>query len=149
MVSRAPGSVARPLLVAAAVAGPQLQQGAVGRSGAGGVQAQTGLVAGDRAVGVDRPLLVAASGAAPDVHLGAGAGALARGVQAVAAVDPQLTGGGVRPLLVAAAVAVPQRHLGAGRLRLVRYVHAPAGADSDDRAGRAAVSAAARRDGQV
>src|SRR3954453_14382971 len=108
MVSRAPGSVARPLLIAAAVAGPQLQQGAVGRSGAGGVQAQAGLGAGDRAVGVERPLLVAAAVATPDVDLGAGARAAARGVQAGAAVDPQFTGRGAGPLLVAAAVAVPQ-----------------------------------------
>src|SRR5690348_1614927 len=78
-------SVARPLLVAAAVARPQLQQGAVGGPAARGVQAEPGLTAGDRAVGVDGPLLVAAAVAGVDVHLGAGAGALARGVQAVVA----------------------------------------------------------------
>ena len=49
-----------PLLVAAAVARPELDQGAVGGGGSGHVQAQARLDAGDGAVGVDVPLLIGA-----------------------------------------------------------------------------------------
>src|SRR5205823_4909799 len=80
---RYPKSAPDPLLVAAAVAGPQLDLRSVRGPGAGRVQAQAGLDAGDGAVGVDRPLLVGPAVTGPDVDLGAGAGALTAGVQAV------------------------------------------------------------------
>ena len=51
-------STTAPLLVGAAVAGPEGGPGAVGGAGGVGVEAQSGLDAGDGAVGVDVPLLV-------------------------------------------------------------------------------------------
>src|SRR4051812_2084054 len=47
-----------PLLVGLAVAGPELDQGAVGGGGAGHVETEPGLHADDGAVGIDRPLLI-------------------------------------------------------------------------------------------
>src|SRR5690348_16449660 len=63
-------SAQRPPLTAAAVAGLQLGQGSVSRGPAGDAQAQGGLDARDRAVGVQRPLLVGLAVAVPDLHLG-------------------------------------------------------------------------------
>src|SRR3954453_19980508 len=68
---RVTASALGPLLVARAVTGPEDQQGAVGGSGAVRAQAQAGLHAGDRAVGVQVPLLVGPAIAVPDEHPGA------------------------------------------------------------------------------
>src|SRR6185437_6550040 len=76
-----------PLLVAAAVAGPQLDQRAVGGAGPGHVQAQPGLDTGDGAVGVDGPLLVRAAVARPDVQLSTRGGTEVGHVQAFACPD--------------------------------------------------------------
>src|SRR5690349_15429784 len=70
-----------PLLVALSVAGPQLNLGAVGGSGARDVKAQSGLDTGDGAVGVDVPLLVGLPVAGPDDHRRAIGCAAAGGVQ--------------------------------------------------------------------
>src|SRR6266540_3331648 len=75
-----------PLLVGAAVAGPENDLRAVGGAGTVGVQAQPGLFTRDSAVGVDVPLLVGLAVAVPDHHGGAVAGSPAVGVQAFAAV---------------------------------------------------------------
>src|SRR5579872_1831887 len=99
-----------PLLVGAAVTGPQLHEGAVGGAGPGHIQAQPGLHAGDGAVGVESPPLVGPAVTRPDVHLGPRTGLVAVGVQAhlaAAAVDGQLPRGGLGPDLVRPAVAVP------------------------------------------
>src|SRR4051794_5668793 len=61
----------RPLLVVLPVAGPQLNLGAVGRAGAGNVEAQSGLDTRDSAVAIDIPLLVGLAVAAPDDDRGA------------------------------------------------------------------------------
>src|ERR1700749_4034705 len=72
-----------PVLVRAAVAGPELGQGAVGPARvvvtARDVEAEAGLDAGDRAVRVQAPLLVGAAVAGPEGHLAGLGGA---GVQA-------------------------------------------------------------------
>src|SRR5581483_7110966 len=88
------------------VAGPQFDEGAVGGGCPGDVQAQAGLDAGDRSVGVDVPLLVGSAVTVRDLHRG--------------------TGGGAGPGLVGPAVAVPDLHLGAGGPRSVGHVQAPA-----------------------
>src|SRR5688500_9776867 len=59
-------SSARPALVVAAVAGEDIDQGAVRGALADDIEAQAGLDADDGAVGVDAPLLVRAAVAAPD-----------------------------------------------------------------------------------
>src|SRR5690606_12770395 len=122
--------VPRPLLVAAAAAGVQLQARAVGGPGTRRIQAQPGLHPDDAAVGPELPLLVVAAPAAVDLDHRTVSGA-AR-VQALVAEDAELTGGGVGPLLVGAAVAVPELHLGAVGGVAVGYVEAPAGAHAPD-----------------
>src|ERR1022692_624658 len=85
-----PGLTEGPLLVGLAVARPQLGQGAVGGARARDVQAQSGLDAGDGAVGVELPLLVGAAVTGPDLHLRARRGLVVIGVHAhlaAAAVD--------------------------------------------------------------
>src|SRR5581483_211641 len=131
-----------PLLVGLAVAGPQLGQGAVGGAGAGDVQAQPGLDAGDGAVGVEVPLLVGLAVAGPDLHLRAGCGLVVEGVQAhlaATAVHGELASGSVGPDLVGPAVAGPDVQLGArggggaghvqalARAHRVDFTAAPAG----------------------
>src|SRR4051794_13279603 len=64
-------SVQGPLLVVRAGAGGELEQGAVPGAGTGDVEAEPGLDAGDRSVGVERPLLVVLPVAVPDDDLGA------------------------------------------------------------------------------
>src|SRR3954463_6062333 len=59
-------SGATPLLVAAAVAGPQDDEGAVGGAGAVGVQALPGLRTGDAAVVLEVPPGAGPAGAVPD-----------------------------------------------------------------------------------
>src|ERR1035438_6088467 len=128
-----------PLLVGLAVAGPQLNQGAVARASPGHVQAQPGLHAGDGAVGVELPLLVRPAVAGPDLHLGARRGLVVEGVQALlaaAAVDGELPGGGGGPDLVAAACASPDVQLGAVDLRRVRHVQALARRSEERRVGK-------------
>src|SRR6185437_2685793 len=111
-----------PLLVGAAVAGPQVELGAVGGVGVRVVQA----LAGDR---VDQfavarlPLLVGAAGALPQLDEGAVGGAGAGDVQALA-VDLDGPVGRHRPGLVGPAVAVPELDLGAVGGRLPVVVHA-------------------------
>ncbi len=126
---------AGPLLVAAAVARPQLHGGAVGGRAAGDVQAQAGLDAGDRSVGVHPPLLVRAAAAGPDLHPGAGGGGVVGDVQALVAVDGQLVGGRQRPLLVGAVPAVVELKLGAVGLAAAHHVEAAAGRDAAQGAG--------------
>src|SRR5437762_12026301 len=102
-----------PLLVGAAVAGPQDDLRAVRGAGAVGVHTQPGLHAGDRAVGVDVPLLVRLAVAVPDDDSGAVGRALAVGVQALVAVHLELLARRVRPRLVGATRAVVELDLGA------------------------------------
>src|SRR5581483_8130685 len=90
-----------PLLIGAAVAGPQLDQGAVAEVGAGDVHAAA--VDGHGAVGVDGPVLRrAVAVAVPHLHLVAIRTAAVVVVHALGAVDaghdrtccPAATGGG-------------------------------------------------------
>src|SRR4051794_2617785 len=107
------GSLAyAPLLVGAAVAGPELEQRAVRGPVPAGVEAQPGLDAGDGAVGVDVPLLVGAGVAVPDDRRGAVGRSLAGGVQALAGHD-ELLARREAPPLVRPALAVPEPRLGA------------------------------------
>ena len=101
------GLLPGPLLVAAAVAGPDLRCGAVGGASAGHIEAEAGPDTNDSAVGVEGPLLVAAIVAVPDLHPGAWRRGEAWHVEALVAVYLQLTVGQSGPLLVAAAAAVP------------------------------------------
>ncbi len=96
-----------PLLVAAAVAGPDPHCGAVSGASASHVEAETGPDTNDGAVGVEGPLLVAATVAGPDLHSRARRRGEAWHVEALVAVHLQLTIGQGGPLLVRAAVAVP------------------------------------------
>ncbi len=64
-----------------------MEQGPVGGAVRAGVNAETGLHAGDRAVGVDVPLLIGLFVAVPDDEAGAVGNALAGGVEALVAVD--------------------------------------------------------------
>src|SRR5690242_7031203 len=121
-----------PLLVGAAVAGPEDDLRAVGRTGGVGVQAESGLHTGDGAVGVDVPLLVGLSVAVPDDDGGAVGGAPVAGVEALGAIDRQLFAGRGRPALHGAAPAVVQLHLGAVRGAAVGYVDAAAGLTAHD-----------------
>src|SRR3954462_11767885 len=118
-----------PLLVAAPVAGPQLDQSAVGGGGVGHVQAEPGLHAGDGAAGVDLPLLVRSAVAVPDLDPGAGRGLVVVGVQALGAVvdgEPAARGG---PDLARAAAAVEDLQLSPVVPRRVRHVQALARPD--------------------
>src|SRR5689334_17182056 len=112
-----------PLLVGLAVAGPQLQLGAVGGGGAAGVETQPGLDAGDGAVGVEVPLLVGLAVAVPDDDGGAVAGASAVGVQTLVTGEHELPVG-VGPALVGGAGAVKQLGLGAVGGGAARHVDA-------------------------
>ena len=89
------------------------EPGAVGGAAAVGVEAQSGLDAGDGAVGVDVPLLVVLVVAVPDDDGGAVGGAASAGVEALVAVDDQLLARGVGPGLAGGAVAVPELGRGA------------------------------------
>src|SRR5579875_2987222 len=76
-----------PLLVGAAVAGPDLDRSAVGGACPGHIETQTGLNADDGAVGVEVPLLVSATVAVPDLHAGASSGGVIGHVETLVAVD--------------------------------------------------------------
>src|SRR5215472_8228054 len=79
----------RPLLVSAAVTGPQLDEGAVDVLGAGDVHAAAG--DGEGAVAVDGPVLRAGVAVAvPDLHLGAGGAAAVVVIHALGAAEPGL-----------------------------------------------------------
>src|SRR5690606_5284589 len=125
-------SGAGPLLVGAAVAGPDVHLGAVGGAVAADVQALVRAHGGDAAVGVQGPSLVVLAVAVPDDHRGAVGRAGAVHVQALAAVHAQLTGAGGGPLLVGAAVAVPDVHLGAVGLGGAVDVQAPVRPDAPE-----------------
>ena len=84
-----PGLLPGPLLVAAAVAGPDLHGGAVGGASPGHVEAETGPATNDGAVGVEGPLLVAAAVAVLDLHPGARRRGEARHVEALVAIHLQ------------------------------------------------------------
>jgi hypothetical protein len=62
------GLLPRPVLVAAAVAGPDLYCGAVGGASAGHIEAEARSRSDDGAVGVEGPLLVGTIVAVPDLH---------------------------------------------------------------------------------
>src|SRR5439155_24165837 len=89
-----------PLLVAAAVAGPDLDRGAVGGRRTGHVEAESGLDAHDRAVGVEPPLLVRSAVAVPDRDDRTRRGGVAEHVHALAAVHLERAVGQLGPLLV-------------------------------------------------
>ena len=106
-----------PLLVALAVARPQDDPGAVGRARPVDVQAQTGLDAGDRPVGVLPPLLARLSAARPDDRRRTRGRLVVVGVHAPGAVDrPQLSRRRELERLVRLAVAVPDLQRGARRV---------------------------------
>ncbi len=107
------GLLACPLLVATAVAGPDIHPGAVGRACTNHVEAEAGLAADDRAVGVEGPQLVRASVAVPDLHLGACRRGMAWHVEALVTIDLQLSVRQGGPLLVRATIAVPDIQQGA------------------------------------
>src|SRR5688572_26883110 len=110
------GSVAQaPLLVCAAVAAPELDPRTVGGPETAGINTETRLHHGDRAIGVEVPLLICPTVAVPYDHGGAVAGALAVRVQALVAVHHQLPAGSIGPALVGTAVTVPQLQLRAVR----------------------------------
>src|SRR6185437_5701835 len=141
---RVNGSGDGPLLVGAAVAGPQFELGAVGGVGSGVVEALAG-------GGVDElpvfglPLLVGAAGALPQLDQGAVGGAGAGDVHALA-VNLQRAVGLDGPGLVGAAVAVPHLDLGTVGGGLTVVVDAlGAVVASRDRAGHPATAGAANR----
>src|SRR5579863_9914147 len=117
-----PASGQVPLLVGAAVAGPQVKLGAVGGVGPRVVQALAGDGVDQRSV-ARLPLLVGAAVALPQLDEGAVGGAGAGDVQALA-VDLDGPVGRHRPGLVGAAVAVPDLDLGAVSGGLGVVVHA-------------------------
>ncbi len=80
------GLLPGPLLVAAAVAGPDLHSSAVGGASASHIEAEAGLSSHDSAIGVEDPLLVCPSVAAPDLHPGARRRAVVRHVEAHVAI---------------------------------------------------------------
>src|SRR4029078_11158585 len=92
-----------PLLVSAAVAGPQDDLRAVGGGGAVGIDAQSRLDVRDGAVGVEVPLLVDPAVAVPDDDHGAIGRARPGRVQTLVADPGQLLASGVGPPLVRAA----------------------------------------------
>src|SRR5579875_2049011 len=129
-----------PLLVGAAIAGPDLDRSAVGGACPGHIETQTGLNADDGAVGVEVPLLVSATVAVPDLHAGASSGGVIGHVETLIAVDLQLTVGEVGPLLIGAAVAVPdlqQGAIGGGQIGDIQAAIGPHAAQ-DSRASTAA-----------
>src|SRR5687768_8498199 len=90
----------RPPLVGAAGAVPELEPGAVGRAGAGGVEASSRARVAQLAVRLGRPLLVDRARAVPELGDGAVAGArrveaLAQGADRVAVAGPLLGVGAV------------------------------------------------------
>src|SRR6185437_10995630 len=134
-----------PLLVGAAVAGPQVELGAVGGVGARVVQALAGGRVDQLAV-ARLPLLVRAACALPQLDQRAVGGAGSGDVQALA-VDLHGPVGRHRPGLVGPAVAVPDLDLGAigGRLPVVVHALGAVGARRD-RPGRPARRPADRGD---
>src|SRR5258708_28060023 len=125
-----PGLLPGPLLVAAAVASPDIHRGSVRGARADHVQAESRFAADDGAVGVEGPLLVGAAITVPDVHPGACGPGVAGDIEALAAVDLQLTARQVVPLLVGGAAAVPDIEQGPVGRDLVGHVQAPVGADA-------------------
>src|SRR5687768_6922435 len=111
-----------PLLVGAAVAGPEMKLRPVRRTGTDGVETESRLDRRDGSAGVQVPLLVRTAVAVPDDHGGTVGGASSVGVQALVAVDPQLPARRVGPALVGATVTVPQLHAGAVARAGVRHV---------------------------
>src|SRR5437667_9874668 len=96
-----------PLLVAVAVAGPDLHCGTVGGASSSHVEAEAGLATDDAAIGVEGPLLIGTTVAVVDLHPGACCRGVIRDVEALVAVHLQLTVGQGGPLLIGTAVAVP------------------------------------------
>ncbi len=130
-----------PLLVAAAVATPDLHSGAIGGARPGYVEAETGPDPHDGAVGVESPLLVAAAVTVPDLHSGARRRGKAWHVEALVAIHLQFPVGQRGPLLVATPVTVPdlqQRAVGGGR---PWHVQAAIGARTPQDPGRTATPA--------
>ncbi len=133
--------LAGPLLVAAAVAGPDLHRGAIGSASAGHIEAEAGLATDDGAVGVEVPLLVRAVIAVVDLHPGARRLGVSRHVEALAAVHLQFTVGQGGPLLVRTAgtvIDLQQRAVGRSR---PWHVQAPVRAHSPQRPGRTPTTA--------
>src|ERR1700730_12806866 len=119
-----------PVLVAAAVTGPDLHRGSVRGARAGHVQAEPGAAADDRPVGVEVPLLVGATGAVRYVHPGARGRGIAGDIKALAAVDLQFAVRQGGPLLVGAAVAVPYLQQGPVGRGPAGHIQAPVRADA-------------------
>src|SRR5512146_115755 len=131
------GSGDDPLLVGAAVAGPQVELRSVGGAGARGVQALAGGGVDERPV-AGLPLLVGAAVAGPQLDAGAVVVVGAGDVHALAE-DLQGAVRGDGPGLVGAAVAVPYLDLGAVGGGLAVVIDALGAADAGrDRAGRPA-----------
>src|ERR1022692_4138884 len=131
-----------PLLVAAAVAGPDLHRGSVRGARAGHVQAEPGPAADDRPVGVEVPQLVGATGAGRYIHPGARGRGVAGDIEALAAVDLQLAARQVGPLLVRAAVAVPDLQQGPVGRGQAGHVQAAVRADAAQHPGAGTGTAA-------
>src|ERR1035438_8602416 len=138
-----------PLLVAAAVAGPDLHRGSVSGARAGHVQAEPGPAADDRPVGVEVPQLVGATGAGRYIHPGARGRGVAGDIEALAAVDLQFAVRQVVPLLVRAAIAVPDLQQGPVGGGEAGHVQAPVRADAAQHPGAGTGTAATTTTGVV
>src|SRR5690349_17952031 len=101
------GLLPGPLLVAAAVTGPDLYRGAIGGARPGYIQAETRLPTHHGAIGVEIPLLVGPPVAVPDLHPRARGCGVVGDIEALIAVHLQLAVGQRGPLLVGPPVAVP------------------------------------------
>ena len=124
--SPAPAAGGRPPLVRLAVAGPQRDGGSVGGLRTGDVQAQPGLVAGDRAVGVGPEPLVGPAIAGPDLQPGARRRLAVDRVQALRVSEgAQLTRRGEDPRLIGLPVAVPDLDAGTRDVAVASHVQAP------------------------
>lgn len=137
------GLLPGPLLVAAAIAGPDLDGGAVGSASAGHIEAQTGLNSDDGAIGVQGPLLVGPTVAVPDLHAGPRCCGMIGHVETLVAEHLQLAIRQRGPLLVGPAAAVPDLQQGAvGRSR-PWYIQAAIGAHSPQNSGTTAAATTA------
>ncbi len=130
---------------------PEDDRGAVGRAGAGHVQAQPGLDTGDRPVRILAPLLVRLAVARPDDHRCPGRGLVAVGIHAPrAAHRPQFARRGELEGLARLFGAVPDLQRRSRRVRVALHGQAPprGRAHQGRRRRRGRYHAAQRRDHQ-